>query len=170
MTKRDDGAPEYLLEEIEQLGSRKNYEEVVRRCTELQTSYPKQFEFHYFRAQANNYLGKISDALLDISRAIDLQKNEPALFFFRGTWSIDAGDLSGGVRDLEQAILLEQDTDEQYYSESARFARAVACVKIGDFAQALSDLEECRPDMDIYICGRLWQANEVRALARKGRP
>ena len=110
-------------------------------------------------------MGDRVGALADISTAIALQPTEPALFFFRGLWNVNADRLPAGVDDLTKAIALEQTLGRTYYSESARFLRAVASLPLGKFDQGIADCDLVRADMTTFAHGRLWNAAEVRKLA-----
>src|SRR5687767_4482338 len=114
------------LAQIEDLMAKKQYAAVIDFCEKVEGQLSDSYEVFYHRAQAKNVLSDVEGALRDLSVAIDLEPREPALFFFRGLWSIDVGDYASANRDIQKAIELEDKLGSSYYRQSAKFVRAVA--------------------------------------------
>jgi hypothetical protein len=106
-------------------------------------------------------MGDKPAAIAALSTGIALQPEEPALFYFRGLWQLDAGHLSDAKRDLSTAIELEGALGSSYYLRSARFARAIASLGQGDFNQALIDCRVLDRNMRTFVAGRLWTVEDI---------
>lgn len=162
-------ALEAAIARIKELSARKQYAQVVDLCDELEQQTPATYEIYYHRAQAKRALSDFNGALGDLSRAIQLEPREPALFFFRGLWSIDVGDHASAARDLEQAIELEEKLGSSYYRQSSKFARAVALLLHGELALMERECGDLPSDMNSFVAGRLWTVAELRERARRQR-
>ena len=173
MTSPDEAAEseefERVLADIERLAHENREADVLALCEKFQKRFQGRFELHYHKAQAHALLRNPVGALADISTAIALQPTEPALFFFRGLWNVNADRLPEGVDDLTRAIALEQTLGRTYYSESAQFLRAIASLPLGNFDQAIADCDLVRADMTTFAHGRVWKAADVRELAGQRR-
>ena len=157
------------LNQIERLIQQSREADILAICDELLVRFPDRFELYYHRAQARAVLGDSVGALRDISTAIVLQPGEPALFFFRGTWLINEGELVKGIADLAETLNLETKLGLAYYSQSARLTRAVAYLLLREFERALEDSLAVKPDASGYVRDRVWTARNIAELAKDHR-
>ncbi len=146
---------------IKRLSDSGRYAEVIDLCSDVVALFPREWKFYYESAHAKMILGRRSEAIDDLSRALKIQDREPALFFFRGSWKIDAGDYVHGSEDLLNAIDAEANLGSSYYVESARFRRAIAFLHLAEFEKAKDEYNHVRPDLTAYVKGRMWSATEV---------
>jgi tetratricopeptide (TPR) repeat protein len=160
---------ENALEELEGLVARRAFSKAIERSTELIERFPSEFELFYRRAQAHNMMNQRVQAIDDVSRAIELQPREPALYFFRGLWNIERDQFNDCIADMEKVAALEGDFATAYYVESARFLQAIAYLATAEFEHAESSLDCCRYDMDLFVRGRMWSADHVRQHIRARR-
>jgi len=146
---------------IERLFDSARYAEVIDLCSDIVSSFPEEWKFYYHRAQAKLLLRRRSEAIEDLTLALRFQDAEPALYYFRGSWSVDAGNYLDGSNDLIEAINAEAKLGTSYYVESARFVRAVALLHLGEFEKVKEECVHVRPDFKSFVKGRLWSASEV---------
>ncbi|MDC3961835.1 tetratricopeptide repeat protein [Polyangium jinanense] len=97
-------------------------------------------------------------AIAAISRAIELNPKDPALFFDRGEYALQTGDHERAVADFGQGLILCDEPRWEYLREVLHFLRAEAFVHLGKKAEALADLSHVRDDY------RFW-TTELRSKA-----
>jgi tetratricopeptide (TPR) repeat protein len=159
------------VERIERLFDGRRYAEVVELCSVLLAQFPTEFRLYYHRAQAKTLQGDTGGAIDDLTSAIAHNPDEPALFYFRGLWALDEGDQRSAANDLLRAIEAEGRLGTSYYVESARLARAVALLFLGDFGQVELECRDVRADFKSFVAGRQWAVSDVLAHAvRRQRP
>jgi hypothetical protein len=156
-----------VTDEIERLLDARLYAEVEDFCTRLMSNHATEFRLFYHRAQAKNLRGDTRGAIDDLTSAITHNGSEPALFYFRGLWSLEGGDYQFAEKDLAAALEKEASLGSSFYSESARLARAVALLKLGDFTGADAECLMISTDQRTFLLGRQWTVSEVRDLAGK---
>jgi tetratricopeptide (TPR) repeat protein len=160
---------EAALARIEKLRARKQYAALIELCDSLEKQIPEAYEIYYHRAQAKSALLDVHGAIGDLSRAMEIEPNEPALFYFRGLWNIDVGDHATAASDFQKAIDREDELGSSYYRQSSQFARAVALLLFGDFQAAAHECGELPADMRSWFGNRLWTVAEVRERAARQR-
>lgn len=154
---------------IERWFDARRYVEVVEFCSELIARFPTDYRLYYHRAQAKTLGGDGRGAIADMTSAIAQNSAEPALFYFRGLWELDEGDQHAAANDLQQAIEAEERLGTSYYVESARFARAIALLFLGDYRQAELECTHVRADLKTFAAGQQWTVDDVLSQAARGR-
>ncbi len=91
---------------------------------------------YYFRGIALYRLGKLDDALVDLSKAISL-KQHPRFYDDRGNLLAQKGDLDGAIADLNKAIELLPHYAKAYGD------RGIVRLMRGEQVAAESDLKRC---------------------------
>ncbi len=91
---------------------------------------------YYFRGIALYRLGKLDDALVDLSKAITL-KQHPRFYDDRGNLRAQKGELEGAIVDLNRAIELEPRYAKAYGD------RGIVHLMRGEQGAAESDLKRC---------------------------
>jgi Tfp pilus assembly protein PilF len=91
---------------------------------------------YYFRGIALYRLGKLDDALVDLSKAITL-KEHPRFYDDRGNLLAQKGDLNAALADLNRAIEMSPQYAKAYGD------RGIVKLMRGDQATAESDLKRC---------------------------
>jgi len=159
------------LARLEQLASDRKREEVIELATALIAAYPREIEAYHRRAHARVALGDGHGALQDLTEAIAIEPAEPAFYFFRGLWAIDLGARAAAITDLGEAIERDAALGSIYYTDSARFVRAVAFLLEGDFSSASQELGKLEGDITSFVAGKLWTSAQVRQhIAPRRRP
>ena len=127
------------LTEVEALARADDYTGARQLVAELITEYPGEAWVWatnaYVEGRGRNY----QDALAHWSKAIELCKNEPHLFYSRGLLFIRLGQYKEAVADFTKVIELSDLYDSNYYREPAHFCRADAYVRLREFDKARSD-------------------------------
>lgn len=165
----DENEMDATIDRIERLFDGRRYAEIVELCTALLAQFPTEFRLYYHRAQAKTLHGDLRGAIDDITSAIAHNPDEPALFYFRGLWALDEGNMQSAANDLLRAVEAETKLGTSYYVESARFARAVALLFLGDFRQAQFECTHLREDLKSFVAGRQWSVSDVLAHAGRGK-
>lgn len=133
------------------------YTEQYRESTEFFStyvqSYPNDARGYSLRAASLWYLGELQRAILDYSRALELQPHDIIAHMGRGQVFAESEEFSRAIEDLdfvhdnlEQAQISDGSlkTQVQAYSFSGR---ALAHAGLGDFGRALSEF-----DRSIFLC------------------
>ena len=97
-----------------------------------------------------------------MTQAIDLHDEEPASWFFRGRWRIEAGAYAEGISDLYRSILADEALGSSYYTVSARLSVAVAHFLAKEFRQSELACEGIPADAGTYLAGRRWTVADLR--------
>lgn len=163
MDEAEEAELDAAIAQIKQWSHGGQDEQVISACTDLLRRFPEEFELYYFRAQARAARRDREGAIEDLGHAMTCNPKEPALFYFRGLWRLDAGEHAEAARDFQEAIELEEELESSYYVESARMARAVALMLLGRFSESELECSKVRPSAKSYLVGRMWSAADVRA-------
>jgi len=91
---------------------------------------------YYFRGISLYRLGKLDDALVDLSKAISL-KQHPRFYDDRGNLLAQKGDLNGALADLNKAIEISPQYAKAYGD------RGIVRLMRGEQVDAGSDLKKC---------------------------
>ncbi|MDC0744980.1 tetratricopeptide repeat protein [Polyangium mundeleinium] len=130
------------------------FEDAVR----LVEQYPEDPHVWDTLAYAHSSSDDYVAAIAAISRAIELNPKDPALFFDRGEYALQTGDHERAVADFGQGLVLCDEPRWEYLREVLHFLRAEAFVHLGKKAEALADLSHVRDDY------RYW-TTELRSKA-----
>lgn len=127
------------LKEIEKLARAENSDEALRRSDVLATSNPEEPGVWSTRGYVNSRQGDLPAAIADLSRCIDLRRNEPDDFFTRGRFLFKAGRYDEAVSDFTRVLELCDRYNSDYYRQAAYFFRADAYVRLGQCDKARAD-------------------------------
>lgn len=171
MTSRnvDKAALDAELERVRGLSSTGRDSEAVALCSDLIETFPGHFEPYFQRGLATHSLGDRSGAIADLTEAIALESDEPASWFFRGRWQIEAGDYAQGISDLCRAIVADEMLGSAYYTDSARLSVAVAYFLAKDFERSKQACEGLPSTATTYLVGRRWTLAGLRHSAKSHR-
>ncbi len=130
------------------------FEDAVR-LTELYPEAPDVWDtLAYAHSSNDDYVA----AIAAISQAIELNPQNPALFFDRGEYALKTGDHESAVADFGQGLILCDEPRWKYLREALHFLRAEAFVQLGKKAEALAELSHVQDDY------RFW-TTELRTKA-----
>ena len=162
---------EDALGQIDKLASTRGRDaEIIALCDQLEQLFPSSFELPFQKAHAQFILGNVDAALEAMSRAAKLAATEPAVHYFLGLWSLDAGHWAIARDSLALAISQELSLGTTYYVESARLARAVALLHLRDFQAVHEQVRSLDPQFRVFAGGHLWSVEEVRRMAAPSPP
>jgi tetratricopeptide (TPR) repeat protein len=120
----------------------------------LAEQYPEDPHVWDTLAYAHNERGEQAAAIAAMTRAIELNPKEPALFFERGEYALQTGDHERAVADFSQGLVLSDEFNWDYYREALHFLRAETFVYLGQKDEALADLSHVRDDY-VYLGAKL---------------
>jgi tetratricopeptide (TPR) repeat protein len=162
---------EASMARVKQLAQDDRCAEAATLCTQLIQQFPEDFEPYFRRAHAHWRLGDGSAAIQDLTDAIRLRPDEPALYYFRGLWSIEMGAPSQGTADLGEAIALDRKLGSTYYADCAPLDQAIGYLMLGQFELAKTAVDAMPREMKSYVAGQLWTCAKVREfIAARRRP
>ena len=163
---RDDALPDF-----QPLFDAGRYADVIEACDTALAVGSAEFRLHYHKAHAKWLLGEEQAAIDEMSRALNLRPDEPALRYFRGLWLLERADYRSAIPDLVQARLLDERLNSEYYSNSAAFLLIIAHLYCGEFEHAARERESLPRPIKTFALGRLWTTADVDSLiARRARP
>lgn len=119
---------------------------------------PKYADYYNQRGLHKNYDGDYRGAIIDFTKAIEINPNLAQAYCRRGSTKIDLKDYQGAIIDLNKAIELSPN-----YSEALRF-RSQAKHNLKDYYGAISDLNKLikeSPDAVIYLPRRALAKYEI---------
>jgi tetratricopeptide (TPR) repeat protein len=167
--EQDDLAEE--LKRVKRLAAERRHVEEEALCTELIGRFPTAFEPLFSRAHAKWILRDHSNAIQDLTKAIQLNPAEPALFYFRGVWSVELTEYADGIADLARAVALDEALGSSYYARDAHFVQAIGHVFLGQFEQAEQECKAVSARATSFICGSIWTYDRLRRhIAFRRRP
>jgi tetratricopeptide (TPR) repeat protein len=146
-----------------------DYTQAIKICDEVIAEDITSPEGFNMRARINELAGNLDDAMADITRAIEIEPNEPDYYFNRGRWNLGAGKLDAAIADQTDALEIGDKRNFHFYDECAYFFRAVAFAYLGRFDDALSDCQHVEDDFLMYSTGlgRLTKSDLIREVQRQ---
>jgi tetratricopeptide (TPR) repeat protein len=154
-----------ILGKVRRLADAQQLDEAIQLCSRLIDSEPNLYDAFKQRAHLFARIGKWTSAIEDITRAIELNSEEPAFYFSRARWHIQAKEFVEAIRDLGEVIDLEKYHSDTYYLESAYFFRALCHRGIGRPDLVLKDCENVSEDFSTYTLGVIQQKSELMQWA-----
>lgn len=146
------------------------YDKAISLCNEVMSNHPSfTVEALRERAAVHRRMGRVAEAIEDMTRLIDLGSDEPNDYFTRGRYYVDNGNNLEAVADFTEAIERGSRRNFHYYTEAAYFLRAVANLRLRRYDQALADCQHVRDDYDLYIGSGLTSKAGVVREAETGR-
>jgi tetratricopeptide (TPR) repeat protein len=164
--ENNDGGSDVDLEaamgRVKQLAEDGRAADAVALCTQLIQRFKGEFEPYFRRAQAHWRLGDGAAAIRDLTDAIELRPDEPALYYFRGLWNIETGAPLQGTADLGEAIARDRKLGSTYYADCAPLDQAIGYLMLGKFELAQSSVDALPREMKTFVAGQLWTGARVR--------
>lgn len=161
------------LKQVGDLAQQEKYDDARRLCNELITEFRSDPEPFAKLAYVNAREGKYSDAVMDISRAIERKADEPDYFCSRGRYRLAVGQVEEALVDFDAVIQLCARHRNNYYLEPSQFFKADSLIRLGRVDEALSVLEGVSDEFETWGDGLtskrdLWQRGLAARGARKG--
>lgn len=153
------------LKEAFDHSEKKEFSEALKICSEVIENYPKCTEAYRERAYVYSRMKDWEKALLDINKAITLDLDNPADYFTRGRWLLITDNPQDAVEDFSKVLMIENEMNSAYFSETAYFFRALAYLDIGLYEKALNDCKEVRDDFALHFKSRLRSKREIQDFA-----
>ena len=122
----------------------------LAEATKLVAEYPSESKVWALRAYIFARTGNLSNAVSDLTRAIELASPEPSHYFDRGRYKLKLGDVADAAADFSRGIELCDEYSDDYYRESLHFMRADAFVRAGKRSEALADLQQVRDGFTLW--------------------
>jgi tetratricopeptide (TPR) repeat protein len=107
---------------------------------QLLSEYPDLLEVWMLRGYLHELNKEYEQAKADITRAIELNELEPHLFYSRGRFAYQLGELREAVQDFSKGLDLCKYHASDYYYDELLFWRAATLLKLGDKKGSLNDL------------------------------
>lgn len=149
-----------------QLAKKGMYDEAIEICTEYIATHPDQREGYKQRSYIFGRMKLWEDAIRDVDILMNMGHEEPDDYFSRGRWHLMAGNVSSAIEDFSKIIEIERVLARKYYTESAYFYRAKACIEIGLFQRAIEDCEKIRDGFKVHLMGKLVSKADILSEAR----
>lgn len=144
------------ISRAENLAKNGQNKSAIMLATKLLEEYPDEMEVWRLRAYLYGRDENYSNATSDLTRAIEINSQEPVLFFDRGRYSLAENDYSSAVDDFNKGLDLCDRYQNDYYREAFHFLRAEAYIALGKKQDALADLAFVNDEYELWI-------NELRA-------
>jgi tetratricopeptide (TPR) repeat protein len=116
------------------------------QASKLIEQYPCEAKAWNLRAYVFAREKKYTDAIDDLTSAIDLCPTEPCLLHSRGRYYTRLGDYQRAIDDFTCGLAACDLHSSDYYREEFYFHRAYAYLRFGNKAAALEDLKRVRDD------------------------
>jgi tetratricopeptide (TPR) repeat protein len=136
-----------LVSKAEKLARSDNHEEAMALALSLIERYPEETRVWSLRAYLHGRNREHSKAIADLTRAIEINRMEPKLFYDRGLEELALRDNQAAADDFTTGLELCDHYANDYYRESLHFLRAEAFLGLGRKQRALADLEHVRDDL-----------------------
>lgn len=144
-----------------------DFERAALLADELVAEFPNQPQVFALRAHVYYCLRDLEKAETDISRAIEVEGGESHLFFTRGTYHLNGGNIDQAICDFTVAIALCGPYKDESYRETVHFWRAEALMRANRFSEAKEDLDQVGDDQRSWINGLRTKAELLNALRSK---
>ena len=155
------------LKQISKLKEQRKYDQALDIVNELLIYEPDFFRLFHEKAKIYSLQRKWCLAIELVGQAINLNPNEPMLYFSRARWLIQNQEFFEAHDDLSKLIALEHRFEDSYYLESAYFFRALASSYLGDYKSVMQDCNHVRDDYSTYIIGKSHSKGSLVELAVK---
>lgn len=117
---------------------------------ELLNQHPNEMRVWMLRGYLHELIEEYGQAKTDLTRAIELNNLEPHLFYSRGRFAYQLGELREAVQDFSTALDLCEYHKNDYYLNELLFWRAATLLKLGDKRRSLDDLSRLPDDFSSW--------------------
>jgi tetratricopeptide (TPR) repeat protein len=112
----------------------------------LIAAHPEEMRVWLLRGYLHESTDNHAGAVADLTHAIELNSNEPHLFYTRGRNRFLLGNVEGAVEDFALVLELCDRLESNYYREELYFWRAEALFRLGKMEEALENLSLVHDD------------------------
>lgn len=116
---------------------------------------PKQSIFYHYRALAKNYLSDREGALRDLNKYLELQPEDPEVWYFRAQILASNDDAAASIESCDRALQFVNSNDELH--SRIHSLRGSGNGMLGNYSEALQDFQSIAdfdPDgVDYFIIG-----------------
>ena len=116
-------------------------------ANELLSRYPDDIRVWMLRGYLHELNEEYEQAKADLTLAIRINSLEPHLYYSRGRFSYQLGEMQEAVQDFSKGLDLCDFHKNDYYRHELSFWRAATLLKLGDRRGALSDLRSLPEDL-----------------------
>jgi tetratricopeptide (TPR) repeat protein len=118
--------------------------EALAQASKLIEKYPGEMEVWLLRAYIFAREGNLTNAIDDLTKALELNPTEPCLLFDRGRYYARLGDHQRATEDFTKGIAACDLHSRDYYRQALHFHRAYSYLKLGNKTAAIDDLKKVR--------------------------
>jgi tetratricopeptide (TPR) repeat protein len=115
-------------------------------ANELLSQHPDDMRVWMLRGYLHELNEEYEQAKTDLTQAIGMNSLEPHLYYSRGRFSYQLGELHEAVHDFSKALSLCDFHKNDYYRDELLFWRAATLLKLGDKQGSLDDLSKLPED------------------------
>ncbi len=119
-------------------------------ANELLIEYPDRIEVWMLHGYLHELNEEYEQAKGDITRAIELNNLEPHLFYSRGRFAYQLGNLREAAQDFSKGLELCEYHANNYYRDELLFWRAATLLKLGDKRSSLDDVNRLPDDFSSW--------------------
>jgi tetratricopeptide (TPR) repeat protein len=128
-----------------------NFVEAELACLQLVESYPNNYRVFSKLAYVLALARRTNDAIDAVRKAIELDAEQPMLWWKLGTYYLNSESLQDAVTAFTETIRLSETYSDPYYLQVAYFLRAEAFSRSGEYSSAENDLRNVENDMFIWL-------------------
>lgn len=139
-----------LIARADGLSRAKDRNGAMALANELVSQYPNEMKVWSLRAHLHALNHHYSEAVADLTRAIEINNMEPDFFFNRGSYSFRLGDNQSAIDDFTKGLALCDYHKDDYYRETLYFWRAETLLRLGRKQEAVADLSHIREDFSFW--------------------
>jgi tetratricopeptide (TPR) repeat protein len=139
-----------LVSRAKELARRNDQDSAMNLADDLIERYPNEAQVWSLRGYLHGRVGRHSEAISDLTRAIEIDDSDPYLFFSRGVDRFELGDDQLAIDDFSRALGLSERQQNPDYRETLLFWRAETLLRRGKKREALEDLAGVRDDFSFW--------------------
>ncbi|OHX67902.1 tetratricopeptide repeat protein [Flammeovirga pacifica] len=151
------GAAYMSLEEYSK--AQKSFSMAINIYEESEKDFPNAYQFYYNRGNANRFQRDHKSAILDYTKAIQLDGSISDIYLNRGLENAEVNGISLALEDFDKAIELSNEQDKRIFLHKAR-----VLIASKQFDKALNTIE-----IAINLDKRYGEAYYYKALALSGK-
>jgi len=141
---------DHLISKAEHLARSGDNDEAMSLATDLTEQHPSEIKVWMLRAHLWTLKRDYTQAIADLTRAININGMEPSLFYDRGRHALALGDVLSAISDFSEGLRLCDGYNDDYYRGPLHFFRAEALLRLGRKHEALADLHHVREDFTTW--------------------
>lgn len=127
---------------IERIKDRANDDDSIalKEALQLAEQHPGEMKVWFALAYVHGRNGNFDDAVASMTRALEIGPRQPALYFHRGDFELERGNLQAALADFTEGIASSNDLQRSHYLKTLYFFRADVLLRLGRKAEARADL------------------------------